>query len=666
MRAFLVLILVLAASAAFFFVISGGDGSEPGGGGAITGPATEGPVVADEPARTDLETADLTTPKRVASEVEKTQVETPAASPTNRAAEGRGRLIGTVIDANDAPISGAEVRLTRYGSASLSPLFLDPSQPRVPDLTAKTNARGEFEFPSVAAYDQYAIVATHPKFSRSEREPVAVVENKVTEERNIRLVTGASLSGRITDEGGNNVPDAEIRVQLQSFAASFGEEVDSYGARSDAEGRYRIDNLAPGNYSMRVEADGYGGMYAPALNISGVEPMTKDVVLALAHMIGGMVRTPEGLPIEGVEVQVWSMSDRTNQSRSSVRTDAQGKFLVQDVTKGTYLILANHPAYEAEQRNLRAETGDMSIVVVMRAHPRIRGQVLSSASNAPITSFTVQLRSPIPNAVPETTMADPRTRTTVLDPEGRFDIAAPKPGTWRVHAMAPGHADTVSAAFEVIAGTDVNNVVVRMIAGGTVRGRVVDTGGRPVSGARVSSHHKDWADDAFSLSISDVWLATQASAVTDSDGRYELKNLMPMTYQIVVKHADYAGATLRDVIAIDGQENLVRDIVLPNGSTVSGTVYGPNGSPLAGAMVRLHGEVQTGTEPFGGPYSTRTDEAGRYTFQNVKQGTYGAWATRPRGPQSPPLLETTDMNQTKKTISVRDGANVTQDFTLGE
>lgn len=663
MRPILVLLLVLAAAGGFFFVLTK---DKPGKGG-TTGPIV-GPSAPAEAPRT--ETPNATT----LGEVPQSNVGRDVVTPTVPRVEeppkivakfdtGSGTVVGSVVDQNGVGIADAEVRLTHYGAESL--FFLDVTSERIPDITTKSVAGGKFRFEDVPAYDQYSLVATHSKFSRAERFPIIVADGKVTEEPNVVLEPGVGLSGKITDTGGNNVGGASVRLTLTSIASLLDASTDSVEVKSDGEGRYAFQNLAAGNYSLTVIADGYGRVDIANLNIAGKEAATKDIVVEVAHMIAGSVRSVDGQPLAEVEVQAWSMDNRNNQSRSSVKSDEQGQFVIQDVPQGQYRLIAQHPAYEMSDRNLRAETGDMSLQILMRALPRVRGQVVSAASGQPITAFTVQLRQPIPNS--NSTSAVPTTRISVVDPEGRFDLGAPRAGEYRVHVVAGSHADTLSAPFTVNLGTDFDGVIVRMIAGGTLRGRVVDSTGAPVSGARVSSHHKDWADDLFTASLGDLqpWLATEASAVTDGEGRYELENLMPESYQVIVKHPDYAGATQSNLVVTDGSETLVREIVLPAGSTVSGVVYGPNGSPLGGALVKLIAEGQFGGSVPGGPYQARSDEQGRYSITNVKQGSYGAYATRPRGASAGPFQEPVDMRLTKRTLTIREGSNYDgEDFKL--
>ena len=59
------------------------------------------------------------------------------------------------------------------------------------------------------------------------------------------------------------------------------------------------------------------------------------------------------------------------------------------------------------------------------------------------------------------------------------------------------------------------------------------------------------------------------------------------------------------------------------------------------------------------------DDKGRYVIHNVKQGSYGAYAERPRGPSSNPFQASVDMKLTKKTLTITEGGKYdNEDFKL--
>ena len=65
---------------------------------------------------------------------------------------------------------------------------------------------------------------------------------------------------------------------------------------------------------------------------------------------------------------------------------------------------------------------------------------------------------------------------------------------------------------------------------------------------------------------------------------------------------------------------------LPNmssGASVTGTVIGPNGSPLSGATVQMRSDGDNSHS-----YTARTDSEGRYTVRHVPPGSYFIFAQR--------------------------------------
>lgn len=156
----------------------------------------------------------------------------------------------------------------------------------------------------------------------------------------------------------------------------------------------------------------------------------------------------------------------------------------------------------------------------------------------------------------------------------------------------------------------------------TLSGRVVDLAGAPLAGVRVGS---TWAVPGHASSRSE--------AFTDDAGHFELDGLRSNPsranpsfgepVQVCFEQAGYARAREEVVQRADGSfEDL--QVTLSRGSSVSGTVRAPDGSPAAAI------EVVAADGPRVEPRTvTWTDAQGAFTLEHVPPGPRTLWALRP-------------------------------------
>lgn len=115
-------------------------------------------------------------------------------------------------------------------------------------------------------------------------------------------------------------------------------------------------------------------------------------------------------------------------------------------------------------------------------------------------------------------------------------------------------------------------------AGTTVAGVVVDSGGRPVAGARVSA----WLPGrAFGLDDERA-----RSGDTDESGRFRLAAVPAGRVRLGADHEEYLDSAKRAVDVPDDGSLDDLNLVLESGRTVTGTVAFASGSPAAGVEVR--------------------------------------------------------------------------------
>jgi hypothetical protein len=213
------------------------------------------------------------------------------------AGTGTGAISGRVLDGSTGqPIAGVLVTL------STTPRGL----PNSVALRLESDAAGRFVFtrlPAGAAYFLHAVQFGY--FSgghgidvpgATEGRPIALANGEWIGDIKLQLWKPASIAGRVTDEAGEPVVGAFVRVLPQILVAGVPRVAAGPIVRTDDRGQYRIGGLAPGKFvvsfpSVQVAVPGDA---TPAALLG----MTPDTYRALTERTGRMPQTPMMLPAD--------------------------------------------------------------------------------------------------------------------------------------------------------------------------------------------------------------------------------------------------------------------------------------------------------------------------------------------------------------------------------
>jgi uncharacterized GH25 family protein len=151
--------------------------------------------------------------------------------------------------------------------------------------------------------------------------------------------------------------------------------------------------------------------------------------------------------------------------------------------------------------------------------------------------------------------------TAVAGEDGKFTLEGLPQAGIRIRATAPGHAvPALSVAAEFT-----GEVTIRLFPGAAISGRVLDRETKaPVAGAEIA------------------WERT-VQARSGPDGAFRLDAVTVGSMELVVRAKGYARR--KEVVTVPEAGRGGLEILLRPGSSVSGTVFGPDGKPRAGASI---------------------------------------------------------------------------------
>ena len=564
---------------------------------------------------------------------------------------GTGGIKGRLLAADtNTPVRRAQVRI---------------SSPDIFPKTSTTDAEGRYEFRDLPA-SRFTITATKAGFVTinygqtrpfEAGKPIELGEGQAIDKADFTIPRGSAISGRIVDEFGEPVADAQVNAMRSSWVNGR-RRLQSTGrtAQTNDLGQYRIFGLPPGEYYVSATLRAGG----EALMLDGAA-MSATFVSATTVVGGG------GGP--------------AGPSASEPRSGYAPTY---------YPGTSN--GYEAQKISLAVaqdmSTADFALLPVRLA--RVSGTVIGS-DGRPLEGAMISTTAR--NSAEVGAMMFPMAGSSRTDKNGQFTLNNVAPGDYTLHARGMqitttsdggdrmvfvarvgggGDGATESGSTPLsVAGDDVSNVMVVTSKGTTVSGRVVFEGGRPANTApvRVSAVATD-AESPMGM--------PGGSASLTPEGTFEMKGMMgPRLFRVnglppgwVLKSVTVNGTDVTD----DGIEIKSTDpvtgmeIVVSQKSTeVNGGVTGPDSRPAADYTLVLFSEDEDKWKAPMTRYVTgvRPNHEGRFQVKHMPPGNYYAIAVEyiPQGDwNDPDVLDRLKARATR--FRLEEGAVKTLDLKL--
>lgn len=437
----------------------------------------------------------------------------------------------------------------------------------------------------------------------------------------VEIQPGAWISGTVADDSGQ--PMADVDVQITNLVPWMNMMGSGSSTKTDEEGKYTLGPLGPGKKTVETEEKGYVDFRSKAIELAlGERREGVRLTLSQGLSLSGQVLWPDGKPADDALVVAeernqtqpmgpWGGGGRRDAGRTN--TDGQGRFTITGLEPGKLTLKASlrspgkgssRATYRAEQSAV--EAGSQNLILRLEAPLLLSGQVLDDLGK-PISEFTVIGRSALDGG--------PNERERFEDEEGRFAFERLGPGTWFVRAEAKGYEQLEPIELELPAAA-AQPITLRLQRRATIAGVVLDAANQPLAGARVQASQGQETDMGWPRN-------TGPSSETDEEGRFTVEDVAPGLWKVTASNEGWADSESQTVELASGVpvEDLV--LVLRRGGTIRGRVIGEDGRPVSGQRV-MWGSNAWG---WGAEGETRTDGAGRFTFENITPGEWMVTAT---------------------------------------
>ena len=455
----------------------------------------------------------------------------------------------------------------------------------------RTDAQGRFTVAGFAEGDVVNLSASKSGFGTEKQKKERLTSSSIS---GLRLILGpeSSISGMVVNADGTPRGGQQM-LAVPTKSNGSGNSIH----RTGGDGKFSIDQLAPGAYNLQFYDNGYRNNQTPAATITLATGEKKDGVRLVYEMpdgfvISGQVVNEKGQPIGFASIQANGSGWANGQS------DAAGKFTLTVKGDGDYGLTITHGSYsKITEQGIPAGTEGLNII--MKGRGSISGRVLHAVTREPIQGFSLHRRrsgesfSPYMNSQFK----------MYHDVEGRFELSNAEAGDNNIIARADGFAETTQLVAGVTPGGSVDNIELLLAPGVSLTGTVMNTNREPISGAML-----------FHGKIPNYNQEQAARARSKSDGTYTLDSLPVGSFEVSIDHPQYAMQT--EIVTLRANGRNQYDFVLTQGGSLEGYVT-HNGDAKPNQHISIYYQSDRG---IGYQANTRTDDKGFYQLSGLPDG----------------------------------------------
>jgi len=519
-------------------------------------------------------------------------------------------ISGRVKDKEGKPLPGATV----------SPIFQESLEPNPFEgmyrysppsgLSVETDESGRFAIEALEA-GLYTLAAVKEGYSPAVKKGVPSPSENV--EIILEKGEGGVISGSVFYfSTGEPAPGATVSVRSTPFTLK------PVIVKTGIRGEFRFAGLIPGIFEINAEKDDMRSMPYGSIDLVAAKEKT-DVALRLfnGYIISGHVYEEGGTKIiAGVLVSVRSGFQDEGITASS---DEDGAYTISGIYSRTVFMFGEMEGYfhvgdrgpnSPLTKELPADQAEVKNVdLFMSRGVKVSGRVVTALDESPVQGAQVRFITES-----RTFRRGPQPITT--DAEGAFSGYVQNHTRLTVQAF---HKDYAEGSTNPISVSDkpVENVLIKLGNGGTVRGIVVTPDDQPVAGARVQGN----------APVASASLRRRSSgrkeAFTDSNGKFVMDKVPAGEFNVSATSENYSPSASKMVRVVEGQETEEVRLVLSASHFIEGTVKNENGDPVVGARVFAMEKGGGGRR-----YDTYSEPEGRFRISNIPKGKFGLNATK--------------------------------------
>jgi protocatechuate 3,4-dioxygenase beta subunit len=277
----------------------------------------------------------------------------------------------------------------------------------------------------------YAVIASLARSGKQARGTVTLEPGAQEVRLDLVFGTGLTLSGRAVQ---GELPITGATIFLEGVG------IDHSGwNETDPDGKFVIEGLEPGTYSLSLRDFRTGLAYNQTIEIGSSREIVLDVPTASVR--GQVVDTTDRQPLPAVSVTLTGEGgdDARRLPIHTATTDLEGKFELGNVPDGTFTLAANKKGYAAVTRAVAVQSQRASEELKLSMDPT---EGLTIEALLPTGAAPTEVQVAVLDAVGGALISG----TYSTGERGRVRLSSVPPGTWTLIVAAGGSATTTVRA----------------------------------------------------------------------------------------------------------------------------------------------------------------------------------------------------------------------------